>query len=237
MKKNFSKSKSGFTLVEMMVSIFIFMIIMVAIVGVFARQINAQKKARIMEGNLENAQFALNYISKTLRTAIIVGTDTGNGAGGINLREYLQSEKDDFYLFTINQGKGFVIYDFSQEACIRFTFREAGYYSEYTYPALWMESQASVGVNETDRCIDSEIWQINATYKKQRLTSGNVTGTFAVAPTRYMDHKDSRSTDTMGRATIVMKVEPKTGAIINHVDPVYIQSSVALYDYPSDLSF
>ena len=245
MKKDFVKNKNdksldlgrtqkGFTLVEMMVSVFIFMIIMTAIVGVFARQINAQKKARIMEGDLENAQFALNYISKTLRTATIIGVDTG--AGGVDLRDLLQSSgEDDFYLYPVNATNGFVVYDFSQEACIRFTFREN--YNEYDSSALWMESQSSVGVNEIDSCILEAVWQHNDTYKDQRLTSGNVTGTFMVAPTRYKDHKNSRSTDTMGRATISMKVEPKTSADVDHVKPVYIQSSVALYDYPSDLSF
>ncbi len=235
MKKIFSKNKYGFILVEMMVSVFIFMIIMTAIVGVFARQINAQKKARIMEGDLENAQFALNYISKTLRTATIVGDDD-NG----NLRDYIQSgpnKENDFHLYEIDKGNGFIVYDFSQEACIRFTFREN--YNGYEPSALWMESDTIVGVNEVDKCIgNSGVWQPSSpTYKVQRLTSGNVTGTFAVAPTRYMDHKDSRTTDTMGRATIAMKVEPKKGADIDHVEPVYIQSSVALYDYPSDLSF
>ncbi len=231
MKKNFSKNKNGFTLVEMMVSVFIFMIIMTAIVGVFARQINAQKKARIMEGDLENAQFALNYISKTLRTATIIG-DKEKG----DLRDYMQTNnEDDFALYNIAAGNNFVIYDFSQEACIRFTFKTD--YNGYIPSALWMESQSSVGVNEIEKCLEENTWQSNSTYKEQRLTSGNVTGTFAVAPTRYMDHKDSRTTDTMGRATIAMKVEPKKGADIDHVEPVYIQSSVALYDYPSDLSF
>jgi len=231
MKKNFSKNKNGFTLVEMMVSVFIFMIIMTAIVGVFARQINAQKKARIMEGDLENAQFALNYISKTLRTATIIG-DKEKG----DLRDYMQTNnEDDFALYNIAAGNNFVIYDFSQEACIRFTFKTD--YNGYEPSALWMESQSSVGVNEIEKCLEENTWQSNSTYKEQRLTSGNVTGTFAVAPTRYMDHKDSRTTDTMGRATIAMKVEPKKGVDIDHVEPVYIQSSVALYDYPSDLSF
>ncbi len=235
---NSTKTKKGFTLVEMMVSIFIFMIIMTAIVGVFARQINAQKKARVMQGDLENAQFALNYISKTLRTATIVG-DTEKG----NLREFIQGgpdNKNDFHLYKISSNVGFIVYDFSQEACIKFTFKEASdEQGGYNAPALWMESDTSVGVNDTDDCINGQgVWSPSSdTYKKQRLTSGSVTGVFMVAPTRYMDHKNSRTTDTMGRATIGMKVEPKNNSDTDHVDPVYIQSSVALYDYPSDLSF
>ena len=232
------KNKKGFTLIEMMVSIFIFALIMASIAGIFGRQISSYKQTRIMANDLENAQFAINYISKTLRTASIIGYGTGNVY--TNLMDEIKSgsnNTDDFFSKDLDSNVSLIIYDFSQEACIKFTFKEA-IENKYEYPALWMESQSSVGVQDIQDCVKSETWSQNLdTYKDQRLTTGDVTGDFRVAPTRYQDIIGSRTTDTIGRATVSMTVVPSEYAENDHVEPVYIQSSVSLRDYPSDLSF
>jgi len=247
MKKMFAKKNKGFTLIEMMVSIFIFAIMMTSIAGIFARQISSYKKTRIMANDLENAQFALNYIAKTLRTSSIIGE--GTSAGGTALLDKQQNGaewENDFWATPINEDKGLIVYDFSQEACIIFTFRDSAH-KGYEYPALWMESQTGVvGINDIEDCLNATNWDHNndavctmpdCAYKDQRLTTGSVTGKFMVAPTRYMDHVGSRSTDTIGRATVSMEVVPSQFADNDHVAPVHIQSSVSLRDYPSDLSF
>ena len=243
-ERNKKRNKKGFTLIEMIISIFVFAIIMIAIVDVFARQINAHRYARSAEGDLENAQFALNYIAKTLRTASVLCYSVGDSTY-TNLIEQMQQGEgndNDFYYKVLKNGEGLIIYDFSQEACIRLSFREA--YSganagEYAHPALWMETQSSVGVDEIEKCLDPNTWATNSdTYKNQRLTTGDVTGSFAVAPTRYMDELGSRQTDTMGRVTATLRVQPSEQQETHKMlDPVYIQTSVSLRDYPSDLSF
>ncbi len=252
-KKN--KTKKGFTLIEMMISIFIFAIMMTSIAGIFARQISSYKQTRIMANDLENAQFALNYIAKTLRTASILGQ--GSSAGGEMFIDYDPNGTEDqdwltdFWAKPVDNGKGLIVYDFSQEACIIFTFRDSTYTptggDTYGHPALWMESQTgTVGINDIEKCLLAEKWDnnnacslnsSNCEYKEQRLTTGEVTGKFYVAPTRYRDFKDSRGTDVIGRATVAMSVVPSEYADDDHVAPVYIQSSVSLRDYPSDLSF
>jgi prepilin-type N-terminal cleavage/methylation domain-containing protein len=251
-KKN--KTKKGFTLIEMMISIFIFAIMMTSIVGIFARQISSYKQTRIMANDLENAQFALNYIAKTLRTASILGQGSSTGSGGTVFLDYATAPNEwtnDFWATPVDKEKGLIVYDFSQEACIIFTFRDSTYTptggDTYGHPALWMESQTgTVGINDIEKCLLAEKWDnnnacslnsSNCEYKEQRLTTGEVTGNFYVAPTRYRDFKDSRGTDVMGRATVAMSVVPSEYANVDHVDPVYIQSTVALRDYPSDLSF
>jgi hypothetical protein len=203
-----------------------------------------------MANDLENAQFALNYIAKTLRTASILGQGSSTGADGEVFLDYKIAPNDwtdDFWATTVDNGEGLIIYDFSQEACIIFTFRDKSH-KGYNSPALWMESQTgTVGINDIEKCLLTEKWDRNAIgsacmtshceYKEQRLTTGEVTGNFYVAPTRYRDFKDSRGTDVIGRATVAMSVVPSEYADDDHVEPVYIQSSVSLRDYPSDLSF
>jgi len=61
--------KKAFTLIELMVSVFIFLLIMTGVVTIFTREITAYRVARETQKNIENAQFTLNYISKVLRTS------------------------------------------------------------------------------------------------------------------------------------------------------------------------
>ncbi len=235
-----NKTKKGFTLLEMIVSIFIFAIIMTSVASIFARQIASYKQARTMEGDLENAQFALNYISKTLRTASILGhgTSTGNITDFVAEIQKGTYDDDDFSLIEVPDNLGLIVYDFSQEACVLFTFRPDNYKGKSA--SLWVETQPGIPIADIEQCLNTDNWHTNnpATgYKNQRLTTGTVGGSFHVASTRYHDEIGSRGTDTMGRATISMKVEPDEHVSVDHVEPVYIQSSVALRDYPSDLSF
>ncbi len=230
--------KKGFTLVEVIVSIFIFAIMMTSISGIFARQISSYKKTRIMANDLENAQFALNYVAKTLRTSSIIGYGSGNGY--TNLMDEIEAgpnNTNDFFSKLLDPNASLIIYDFSQEACVKFTFKNA-IANKYAHPALWMESQSSVGIQDIQECVNPSTWSQNlGTLKDQRLTTGEVTGAFKIAPTRYQDVIGSRTTDTIGRATVSMRVVPSESAVKDHVEPVYIQSSTSLRDYPSDLSF
>lgn len=227
--------KKGFTLVELMVSVFIFLIIMVAIVQIFAQQISAYRYARVSQSDLENAQFAMNYISKTLRTATVLGED------GSDLRDPTQFNEDDFILQEIETTHKLVLYDFSQELCMRFSFHLGE--QSHPYPggsALWVESTEGIQFDEIEKCLLDTTYSSNAITKYQRLTSGDVMGTFWVAPTRYDDSTGERKTKTIGRVTMSMTVRPaKTDALYEDKKdhPIYIQTSTSLRDYPPDLSF
>lgn len=84
----------GFTLIELMISVFIFLLIMTATVTIFTREITAYRVARETQKNLENAQFTFNFLAKTLRT----------------------SEVNDF------SSSKLYAYDHSQNKCFIFTF-------------------------------------------------------------------------------------------------------------------
>jgi prepilin-type N-terminal cleavage/methylation domain-containing protein len=64
-------SKSGFTLVEMMVAIAVFSIVMVVATGALMNVIDANRKAQAIKTAINNVNFALESISKDMR----VGTE------------------------------------------------------------------------------------------------------------------------------------------------------------------
>ena len=86
------QSLRGFTLIEALVSIFIFALIMMLISGTFANFFKSYANAKKMEVDLENVQYASDLMAKTIRTSDV-------SSGGTS---------------TLNT------YDFSQNKCIRY---------------------------------------------------------------------------------------------------------------------
>ncbi len=64
--KNLQKNK-GFTLVEIMVATFIFMIIMLAAIGALVSVSNAAKKAKALRSAMDNVNYAMDNMSRSLR--------------------------------------------------------------------------------------------------------------------------------------------------------------------------
>lgn len=92
-------TKKGFTLVEVVVALGIFSMLSLAIAATFGTIFKAYKDTQAFGENVKNAQFAMNLISKTLRTSTIV---SGSGAGG-----------------------SIIVFDYSRETsgnCIRYVF-------------------------------------------------------------------------------------------------------------------
>jgi type II secretory pathway pseudopilin PulG len=71
MLKTINTKKSGFTLVEMLVSIAVFMVVMTVAVGSLVSIIDANRKAQAIKNVVNNINFALESISKDMR----MGTD------------------------------------------------------------------------------------------------------------------------------------------------------------------
>lgn len=63
------KNNKGFTLIELMVSLMIFTVITIAAVGSLYAVNNASKKVQSMRSILDNLTFAVESISRTVRTA------------------------------------------------------------------------------------------------------------------------------------------------------------------------
>jgi len=78
-KKSKFYFESGFTLIEMLTSVFIFSILMVVFGGVFVTSLNLQRKAFNTQQVIENTSFILESMAKEIRTARIVTADNGIG--------------------------------------------------------------------------------------------------------------------------------------------------------------
>jgi len=98
--KNNKSAVKGFTLIEMLVSTFIFSITISAIVIIFSRQTASFSYVREQQRNIENAQYAVNFMAKTLRTSS--------------------------FAMLANGGQTIYVYDFSHQSgqpCYRFDTR------------------------------------------------------------------------------------------------------------------
>lgn len=77
MKYTQKVSLKGFTLIEVLVSLFIFAIIMIATSQIFASAFQGYRYTRTVQKDAENAQFALNILAKELRTSTVVSPTAG----------------------------------------------------------------------------------------------------------------------------------------------------------------
>ncbi|MFZ3031730.1 MAG: prepilin-type N-terminal cleavage/methylation domain-containing protein [Candidatus Moraniibacteriota bacterium] len=71
-RKKSLPSKRGFTLVEVLVAMFVFSLMMVTVSQVFASAFSGYRFTRAVERDLENAQFFINILAKELRTSSVV---------------------------------------------------------------------------------------------------------------------------------------------------------------------
>lgn len=88
------KTYQGFTLIEMLVALFVFTLMMTATMQIFGTAFVGYRATRTVERDIENAQYAMNAVAKELRTGSVV-SDSGN-------RSYVQ------------------FYDHSQGKCFRY---------------------------------------------------------------------------------------------------------------------
>lgn len=72
-RKNKNRSvKKGFTLTEVMVSIFIFSVAMTGVSGILANFVKSSRSSRNLQSGVENAQKAINSITKKARTSNVI---------------------------------------------------------------------------------------------------------------------------------------------------------------------
>lgn len=96
----------GFTLVEVLVSLFMFVILMAAVTQIFSRSFSGYRAARALQRDTENAQYALNSMAKALRTSSIVRTSAGDPeSSGLVTTDYVK------------------FFDYSQNLCFEYMFR------------------------------------------------------------------------------------------------------------------
>jgi Tfp pilus assembly protein PilV len=66
-----TKSPRGFTLIEALVSMFIFIVTIAAVSQLFAKAFSAYNYEKATQKDLESAQFAMNAMAKSLRTSTV----------------------------------------------------------------------------------------------------------------------------------------------------------------------
>lgn len=89
-------NRRGVTLMELLISVFIFSLVMITVVALFTRFVTFQKRSQAVQRNMEDARFAMELMAKTLRTSSVLSP-----AGNSNSID---------------------LYDYSQQKCIKYSF-------------------------------------------------------------------------------------------------------------------
>jgi len=87
------KVSAGFTLIETLVSMFIFVLVIASVSQIFTSAFLGYRYEKSVQIDLESAQFAMNTMAKELRTASIVGTPT---TSSIKFIDYSQGTCFDY---------------------------------------------------------------------------------------------------------------------------------------------
>lgn len=109
MCSNFLKKNKGFTLVEMLVAIAVFMIVMTVALGSLISIIDANKKAQSIKNVINNVNFALESISKDMRVGTEYSCDDGAGS----------------YTGNCPSGRNGVQYKSNKNKIVRYRFTDA----------------------------------------------------------------------------------------------------------------
>jgi prepilin-type N-terminal cleavage/methylation domain-containing protein len=88
----------GFSLLEVILALFIFSLVMMSVTSYFASTTVANRNTRLLQQNLEDVGFAMNRIAKVLRTSVVLSPILPSPVTSIR------------------------VYDYSQGACLRYEF-------------------------------------------------------------------------------------------------------------------
>jgi prepilin-type N-terminal cleavage/methylation domain-containing protein len=98
----------GFSLIEMIIAIFIFSLIMAAVTGAFVSAFSSRNKAKAIQRNIEDARFAMEIMAKTLRTSSVVDYYPSSS---ITFIDYSQAKNcTKYYLDSYGKLKSIVDY-------------------------------------------------------------------------------------------------------------------------------
>lgn len=89
-EKNKYTKRKAFTLVEVIVAMFIFVLVISGSTIVFANTFKAYQSSKHMQESLENAQYALSLLSKTFRTSSVV--DVAVDKSSVTVFNYSRNE-------------------------------------------------------------------------------------------------------------------------------------------------
>lgn len=99
--------KRGFSLVEMIISIFIFSILILMLTGTFAGFYKNYSRQKKVQKDIENAQYVLNLMAKRLRTSVILWPSS-------------PPSESTFFLGSETSSNRLDTYDYSKGQCVRY---------------------------------------------------------------------------------------------------------------------
>lgn len=118
-KKTHFSGKHGFTLIEVVVAIGIFVIIASASSAAFTAMFGAYRGARNLNENLKNSQHAMNLINKTLRTSTVISPSADGESSTVTVYDFSQGEcfKYDFTGTSLYESRGAVVMSSGNYTC------------------------------------------------------------------------------------------------------------------------
>ncbi len=90
-----NKNSKGFSLIEILIALFVFSILVTTVSGVYVGFLSSQIKAREIQRSLESAQAVLNNLSKTFRTSKIVLPASSSTVTAVRIFDYSKSSLED----------------------------------------------------------------------------------------------------------------------------------------------
>lgn len=85
------RKQKGLSLIEIVMSMAAFTIILTGMIQIIAQSSKNFHAMKLLQANLETAQFALNTVAKELRTSSVVSSAVGAGVSSIVFFDYSQS--------------------------------------------------------------------------------------------------------------------------------------------------
>ncbi len=104
MNPNKGKRQKGFSLIEVMVSLFIFGLVMTAASQIFTRAFAGHRYARDLQRDVENAQYLSGILSKELRTSTIVDPNAPTGNNPVQSVQFYEHSQGLCIQYRINQN-------------------------------------------------------------------------------------------------------------------------------------
>ncbi len=94
--------KRGYTLIEVVISLAVFLIIVMATSSIFSSMFSGYRNTRAIQHDIETAQYALGVMAKELRTSSIAAPTTASTTTSVLFYDYSQNI---CFAYRINAGK------------------------------------------------------------------------------------------------------------------------------------
>lgn len=201
--------RRGVSLIEILVTMFIFVLIMISSVAAFSTFFKARKTSREVQRGLEESRAALETMAKNIRmSSKLVGC-----IGGVP--QSVAGNYTRIIMFNNTQEKC-IVYDFdSSEKKLRGRFVSAA-----TVGIEAKADPASCAIEINDDLINTPL-----TDKDNIINEGTVNGSFNIVPTTPVI---STNDGKIGKAT--MKIDVISGSVASH-----IQTTVSFRDFEGEL--